>query len=91
METRPALTATTCGIPSRTATVTQEKIELLEPVRKGQVSGQCHLDTVPCVEDDGKQYVCPRNDDDLEETDGTGFRDWFNDQNRLLKEISSAP
>ena len=37
------------------------------------------------MEDDGKQYVCPRNGDELEETDGTGFRDWFNDQNRITK------
>ena len=40
---------------------------------------------VPCVEDGSKQYVCPRNGDALEETDGTGFRDWFNDQNRITK------
>ena len=40
---------------------------------------------VPCVEDGSKQYVCPRNGDALEETDGTGFRDWFNDQNRITE------
>ena len=63
----------------------KEKIELWNRCVKVKYQGQCHLDTVPCVEDDGKQYVCPRNDDDLEETDGTGFRDWFNDQNRITK------
>lgn len=61
----------------------KEKIELWNRCVKVKYQGQCHLDTVPCVEDDGKQYVCPRNGDELEETDGTGFRDWFNDQNRI--------
>ena len=63
----------------------KEKIELWNRCVKVKYQGQCHLDTVPCVEDDGKQYVCPRNGDELEETDGTGFRDWFNDQNRITK------
>ena len=63
----------------------KEKIELWNRCVKVKYQGQCHLDMVPCVEDDGKQYVCPRNGDELEETDGTGFRDWFNDQNRITK------
>ena len=63
----------------------KEKIELWNRCVKVKYQGQCHLDTVPCVEDDGKQYVCPRNGDELEETDGTGFRDWFNDQNGITK------
>ena len=63
----------------------KEKIELWNRCVKVKYQGQCHLDLVPCVEDDGKQFVCPRNDDELEETDGTGFRDWFNDQNRITQ------
>ena len=51
----------------------KEKIELWNRCVKVKYQGQCHLDTVPCVEDDGKQYVCPRNGDELEETDGTGL------------------
>ena len=48
-------------------------------------ANDCHLDVVPCIQEGDKFYVCPRNRDDLEETDGTGFRDWFNDQNRITK------
>ena len=62
-----------------------EKIELWNRCVKVKYQGQCHLDMVPCVEDGSKQYVCPRNGDALEETDGTGFRDWFKDQNRITE------
>ena len=48
-------------------------------------ANDCHLDVVPCVQVGDKFYVCPRNQEELEETDGTGFRDWFNDQNRITK------
>ena len=48
-------------------------------------ANDCHLDVVPCVQIGDKFYVCPRNQEELEETDGTGFRDWFNDQNRITK------
>lgn len=41
------------------------------------------IDLVPCVERDGKFYVCPLNEEDFEETDGTGYRKWFNEQNRI--------
>ena len=64
----------------------KEKIELWNRCVRVKYQGQCHLDMVPCVEDDGKQYVCPRNGDELEETDGTGFRDWFNDRNWITKD-----
>ena len=63
----------------------KDKIELWNRSVKVKYQGQCHLDLVPCVEDGDKQYVCPRNGDVLEETDGTGFRDWFNDQNRITE------
>ena len=32
---------------------------------------------------DGKHHVCNRIDNELEETDGTGYRDWFNEHNRI--------
>ena len=38
---------------------------------------------VPRVTKDGKHHVCNRIDNKLEETDGTGYRDWFNEQNRI--------
>ena len=50
-----------------------------------QYAGQCHVDLVPCVEDDGKYYVCPRDEEELEETDGTALQDWFNERNRITR------
>lgn len=46
-------------------------------------AGDFHLDVVPCVTIDGKYYLCNRLDNNLEETDGAGYRDWFNDKNRI--------
>ena len=44
---------------------------------------KCEVDLVPSVERDGRFYVCPRDGADFEETDGTGFREWFNYQNNI--------
>ena len=46
-------------------------------------AGDFHLDVVPRVTEDGKHHVCNRIDNELEETDGDGYRDWFNEQNRI--------
>ena len=43
-----------------------------------QYAGAFHLDLVPCITKDGRDYICNHNESDFEETDGTGFRDWFN-------------
>ena len=45
-------------------------------------AGDVHLDIVPCISFDDTQYICNRDTDEFEPTDGTGFRDWFNDRNR---------
>ncbi len=45
--------------------------------------GDFHLDVVPRVTIDGKHYVCNRIDNKFEETDGNGYRDWFNQKNRI--------
>ena len=42
-----------------------------------------HLDVVPRVTIGGRHYVCNRTDNSFEETDGTGYRDWFNKKNRI--------
>ena len=42
-----------------------------------------HLDIVPCLAIEDGQYICNRITDMFEVTDGTGFRDWFNDKNIL--------
>lgn len=46
-------------------------------------AGDFHLDVVPRVTFNGRHYICNRIDDRFEETDGTGYRDWFNEQNRI--------
>ena len=46
-------------------------------------AGDFHLDVVPRVTFRGRHYVCNRIDNTFEETDGTGYRDWFNDKNRI--------
>ena len=45
-------------------------------------AGDVHLDIVPSISFDGAQYICNRETGDFEPTDGTGYRDWFNDKNR---------
>ena len=46
-------------------------------------AGDFHLDVVPRVTINGKHYVCNRTDNKFEETDGNGYRDWFNEKNRI--------
>ena len=46
-------------------------------------AGDFHLDVVPRVTIGGRHYICNRIDNEFEETDGTGYRDWFNEQNRI--------
>lgn len=45
-------------------------------------TGEFHLDLVPCVEISGKSYVCNRQTNKFELTDGNGYRDWFNGKSR---------
>lgn len=43
-----------------------------------------HLDVVPCLTGaDGNLYICNYDANVLEPTDGTGYRDWFNERNSL--------
>ncbi len=42
-----------------------------------------HLDVVPRVTLGGKHHVCNNTTNEFEETDGTGYRDWFNEKNRI--------
>ena len=48
-------------------------------------AGDFHLDVVPRVTIKDKHYVCNRIDNKFEETDGDGYRDWFNEKNRITK------
>ena len=46
-------------------------------------AGDFHLDVVPRVTIRGKHYVCNRQENKFEETDGNGYREWFNMKNRI--------
>ena len=46
-------------------------------------AGDFHLDIVPCVEINGQRYICNNKTDQFEMTDGTGYRDWFNEKTRI--------
>ena len=41
------------------------------------------IDVVPCITVNGNHFICNRRTNKLEVTDGTGFRDWFNNKNRI--------
>lgn len=46
-------------------------------------AGDFHLDVVPCIVINEKQFICNRKTDEFEITDGTGYRDWFNEKNKI--------
>lgn len=47
-------------------------------------AGDFHLDVVPCVtKPDGSKRVCNKETNEFERTDGTGYRNWFNDKTRI--------
>ena len=46
-------------------------------------AGEFHLDVVPRVTIQGQHYVCNRLENKFEPTDGNGYRDWFNEKNRI--------
>ena len=46
-------------------------------------AGDFHLDVVPRVTIKGRHYVCNRHENEFEETDGNGYREWFNGKNRI--------
>ena len=46
-------------------------------------AGDFHLDVVPRVTIRRKHYVCNRIDNRFEVTDGNGYREWFNEKNRI--------
>ena len=46
-------------------------------------AGEFKIDVVPCITYNGSHFICNRKTNEYEVTDGTGFRDWFNDKNRI--------
>lgn len=46
-------------------------------------AGDFHLDLVPCITLDEECYICNNKENCFEETDGTGYRDWFNEKTSI--------
>lgn len=46
-------------------------------------AGDFHLDLVPCITDGEQQFICNNKENRFEATDGTGYRDWFNEKTRI--------
>ncbi len=47
-------------------------------------AGDFHLDVVPCVEYEGTQYICNRQEKKYEKTDGDGYKSWLIGKNRIV-------
>ena len=43
--------------------------------------GDFHIDIVPCIEYNGRAYICNRLDKKYEETDGDGYKRWLAEKN----------
>ena len=48
-------------------------------------AGDFHLDVVPRVTRQGGHFICNREKNCFEKTDGTGYRNWFSDQSRITR------
>ena len=46
-------------------------------------AGDFHLDLVPCITDGEQPFICNNKENRFEPTDGTGYRDWFNEKTRI--------
>ena len=48
-------------------------------------AGDFHLDIVPRITRNGGHFICNRETNKWEETDGTGYRDWFSAKSRITR------
>lgn len=62
-----------------------DKIELGNRCVTLNYAGDFHLDVVPRVTRQGGHFICNREKDCFEETDGTGYRNWFSEQSRMTR------
>ena len=52
-------------------------------------AGDFHLDLVPCITQENvitqeeEYFICNNKENEFEVTDGTGYRDWFNEKTRI--------
>ena len=62
-----------------------DKIEMGNRCVTLNYAGDFHLDVVPRVTRRGGHFICNREKDCFEETDGTGYRNWFSEQSRITR------
>ena len=62
-----------------------DKIELGNRCVTLNYAGDFHLDVVPRVTRQGGHFICNREKDCFEKTDGTGYRNWFSEQSRITR------
>ena len=62
-----------------------DKIELRTRCVTLTYARQFHLDVVPRITEERTHYICNREKNCFEPTDGTGYRDWFSDKSRITK------
>ena len=62
-----------------------DKIELGNRCVTLNYAGDFHLDVVPRFTRQGAHFICNREKNCFEETDGTGYRNWFSEQSRITR------
>ena len=62
-----------------------DKIELSNRCVTLNYAGDFHLDVVPRVTTRGGHFICNREKNCFEKTDGTGYRDWFAGKSRITR------
>ena len=46
-------------------------------------AGDFSMDIVPCIEHNDDTYICNRKDEEYEQTDGDGYKNWLSDKNKI--------
>ncbi|MXZ89885.1 MAG: nucleotidyltransferase [Chloroflexi bacterium] len=62
-----------------------DKIEMGNRCVTLNYAGDFHLDVVPRVTRQGGHFICNWEKDCFEETDGTGYRNWFSEKSRITR------
>ena len=60
-----------------------DKVKMRKRCVEVNYAGEFHMDIVPCVKMRGGLYICNRQTNKREITDGTGFREWFNRKSKV--------
>ena len=62
----------------------KDKVEKNTRSVKLDYAGDFHLDIVPCIEHENDHYICNRNEEKFEKTDGDGYKKWLNEKNKIV-------